>query len=203
MCETCHLRSHSVVDGSALLCTCLLIYSSLHPGCVFCPPTPPPHPPIHSNTPPHPSPLHYHPTTTHIPIHPIPIPCLLPPSFWNYASPPTRGAREVAVTLDGDLIYQGILRPSPDTPGQPPYAQSVLFSNDPGIVGTYGQEACCMLDSPLLAVDTGEGGVGLGGMGVCILSEYYVVDGSGGVVWVGLHGWVCMGVHARDGSVIL
>ena len=58
--------------------------------------------------------------------------------FWNYSKTPSRGVSEFEVLVDDVLVYRGVMRKAPSAPvgasGRLDFGQTVLFTNDPGVV---------------------------------------------------------------------
>lgn len=84
--------------------------------------------------------------------HPVTITCI---RLWNYRKTPSRGTREITLSLDGNMLYRGGVRKAPDEGSSEIYqGQSVLFTNDPAVVrkekeavlycGTEEQDVLCI-----------------------------------------------------------
>lgn len=55
--------------------------------------------------------------------------------FWNYKRTPSRGAAHVSISLDGAIVYDGLLRKATPDASQPEQqCQSVVFTNDPRLL---------------------------------------------------------------------
>lgn len=58
------------------------------------------------------------------------------------------------MTLDGDLVYQGVIRNAGG--GGKPSAHAVVFTNDDEVLRRYGAEARSILGDAEMAKETGE-----------------------------------------------